>query len=373
MRVIFLKIALCLGLSAGIFYLWGCQPKEVTAAKIYIQSNNWDKAIEQLELAVKTYPDNPEAHYLLGEAYARRGRFREMNEQFALSLQLSNKFENQIISVREKYWTEKVDAALKAAEKKDYKRAEELLKLAILINPNNYEAHKKLALIYSSTHKLNLALTIYKKLVEKYPDDLELEISLANLYYSLKEYENAIPILKHVLEIEPNHRDALANLALCYDALGKTHEAFQAYQKAIEANPLDQDLIFLFGVHQYMRHNYLEAIQLFQRVLELNPDDFEATVNIGNAYLSLAELEKKKLQKGNFNAHISVQEIQSIQKRALNYYKKSIPYYERALEMQPDNAKLWRNLGVAYINIGQKEKGEQALLRSDELKTELGK
>lgn len=351
----------------------GCQPKEVTSAKIYIQHNNWNQALEQLELAVEAYPDNAEAHYLLGWAYGRNARYKDMSQEFEKSLTISKKFEQEITALREKYWIEKFNLAIKAINREDFQLAETLLKKAVLINPNKYEAPKKLAIIYLNTGEVDNSLAIYEKLLEKTPNDLTLLLSLGNLYYSMKNYGLAVQFLKRVLEIDPDHRDALANLALSYDALDRTNEAFEAYQRAVEANPLDKDLIFLFGSYHYQHKNYKQAIQLFEQVLQLNPVDFEALVNIGNAYLSLAENEKQKLKDLNsINTHLS-EKILQIKNRTILNYKMAIPYLERALDLQPNHPNQWRNLAIAYINTGEKEKGEKALLKSEELKTLLYK
>ena len=100
MKKRFAVVAL-LGLAFSLLIF--CQSKQVTSAKVYMQQEKWDKAIEQLELAVQLYPNDAEAHYLLGKGYAVRGEREKMNEMFDQSLKLSPKFEQQIKAIREKY------------------------------------------------------------------------------------------------------------------------------------------------------------------------------------------------------------------------------------------------------------------------------
>ena len=171
--------------------------------------------------------------------------------------------------------------------------------------------------------------------------------------------------------IEPDHRDAMANLALSYDSLGKTDEALTAYQKAVAANPFDNDLVFLLGVHHYNLSNFTKAIELFERVLELSPGEFESTSNIGNAYLSIAEDLRAKI-KSLANGTFTAGEIQQLKAEAILTYSKVIPYFKKALEMQPQHPTLWINLGVAYVNSGENEKGQEALLKAEEWKLKLG-
>ncbi|NIR70065.1 tetratricopeptide repeat protein [candidate division KSB1 bacterium] len=334
-----------------------------------MQNRDWENAIEQLEIAVENDPENAEAHFLLGKAYGHKARYREMKNEFEKSLQLSETFRPQITAERERHWTDQYNAGIIALDKRDYAKGEKYFKTAILIDSSKHEAHKKLAVCFLNSNQLNNALFVYNRLLEKYPNDSELLISVANLYYSQNKFEQTVATLKKVLKIEPDHRDALANLAITYERLGRMDKAFRAFERAIKANPLDQDLIFLYGVHHYKRENYLKSIQLFQRVLELNPNEFEATSNIGNAYLSMAESLRKKLKKAN-NGTYTPEEIQNLKNRIILNYKRAIPYLEKALEIRPKDPDLWRNLGVAYTNTDNREKGQQAFLKSEELRLE---
>jgi len=349
-----------------------CQPKEITSAKIYIQGDRWDKAQEQLEKAVELDPDNPEAHYLLGQAYARSGRFKDMNREFELSLMVSNKFEKPILAEREKYWIEKYNAGLQSLHAQQYERAEVLLRMAVIIDAERAEAYKKLAQTYLDMNRPRKALVLYRKLLIKRPDDLDLLASTGNLFYSQQQYAEVIPILEKILTLDPHNRDALANMALSYDALGKADEAAAAYRRAIAANPQDKDLIFLFGVFHYKRGHFSEAIQLFEQVVAAHPDDVEATSNIGNSYLSIAEKLRLKLKMAKGDEY-SPEEVQKLKDEALQNYADAIPYLEKAVQLNPQQSAQWRNLAVAYISTGQKQKGEEALLKAEDIQVESAK
>lgn len=356
----------------AVLVLAGCQPKEITSAKIYIQGDNWQKALESLEMAVEAHPNNAEAHYLLGQAYGHYGRFKEMNKEFEVSLLISNKFETQILAERERHWIDKYNNAMAAMKQDDHEKAEELLRQAVVIDPSRHEAYKKLALAYLNLERGDKALRIYHKLLERDPNDVELLSSTGNLYYSQRQFDKVVPILKRILQLEPEHRDALANLALSYDSMGEVEKAAEAYEKAIAVNPQDKDLIFLYGVHHYNRKQYAKAIQLFEQVLTMHPDDFESISNIGNAYLSMAERQREKLKEAR-NGAMTTEDAVQLKNEAIRNYKSAIPYLEKSLEMRPDHPTLWRNLGIAYINTGERERGEQALLKAEQVQLKSSK
>jgi tetratricopeptide (TPR) repeat protein len=224
--------------------------------------------------------------------------------------------------------------------------------------------------IYIDRGQLQQALLLYDKLLLLNPNDLELLASMANLYYNLREYQHVVLILNRMLSLAPQHPDALANLALAYEKLARRDEALDAFQRAIQTNPDDIDLVFLYARHQYNRGNFQEAIRLFDQVLQNRPNDFECLANISSSYLSMAKQERQKLQKAG-EAMLALADIQRLRDAALTSYRQAIPYLERALKLRSDRPVLWRNLGVAYIAIGEKEKGTNAFLKAESLQAEL--
>ncbi len=353
-------------LMAAALLLLACQPKEITSAKIYMQGGRWSEAQEQLEMAVKQHPRNPEAHYLLGRAYGQRARYDDMNQEYDTALALSDDFREAVNSDRELYWIEKYNKGLAALDQRKYDQAEHWFRTAIRIIPTRYEAYKKLAGTYLDDEKPDEAATLYATLLDKDPENVELLLTTANIHYSQKQYRKAIPLLIRVSEISPNHRDALANLAFSHDALGQTEHAGRAYEQAIAANPNDQDLIFLFAAHHYRKQDFTRAIELFQQVLDLSPNEFVAISNIGNAYLGLAEKLRTQLPKPD-SIEVTRESLLDLKTQVILNFKHAIPFLEKSLLMQPDHPNLWRNLGVAYFNTGKVTEGERAFAKAEEL------
>lgn len=352
--------------------LLGCQSKQLTSAKIYMQQRDWERAIEQLEEAVEIDADNPEVHFLLGQAHGRAGHFRDMNREFELSLMLDNKFEKQILLEREKYWIENYNKGVTRLDRQKYDEAELYLRTAIAIDARRSEAFRKLIVVYVNTQKPAKALELYAKLLRRHPDDIDLLSSTANLHYCQEEFSKVIPILQKVLSLSPDNSDALANMALTYEAMGEMEKALDAFKKAIRANPEDNDLVFLLGVHHYKNKAYPEAIRLFEKVLQKKPSDIKSVSNIGNAYLCMAEDLRLQL-KSSKGEVLSAQSVKELKSQAIAHYSNAIPYLEKALANKPNQPEVWRNLGVAYINTGENEKGEEAFLKAEEFRIKSAK
>ena len=90
--------------TVGMILISGCASPQVTAAKVYIQQNNLDKAIERATLAVEQNPNDAEAYYVLGQAYGLKDQFREMNQAFDKSLEISPKYAVEIDDQKKKFW-----------------------------------------------------------------------------------------------------------------------------------------------------------------------------------------------------------------------------------------------------------------------------
>ena len=89
MRRIYSVVALSLLVLFLAVIMFGCRSKEVESALIYInQQNDWDKAMEQLEVAVQVNPADVEAQVYLGEGYGRRGDYKKMKEHFDTATKL---------------------------------------------------------------------------------------------------------------------------------------------------------------------------------------------------------------------------------------------------------------------------------------------
>jgi tetratricopeptide (TPR) repeat protein len=327
----------------GFFLLFsGCQDTFVTSAKVYMQQSNYDKAIEQCLLAAEQIQNNYEAYYVLGQAYANKGMYREMNDAFNKSLAINPAHALDIQGHKENFYRDIFNGGVMKIKEQKYEEAAQKFQLATEILPKKIEGYKNLAFTFTQMKRDSDAVETYKRALAADSTDLEIWNSLGILYYRDKKYEPCIASMKTVLsKASPQSKqyaDALYYTAYSYDLLGQTENALATYQKALEQSPNDNDLTFNLGRLYYMQSNYNKAIEFFQKVLQSNPDDFDTNVDIGNSYIQIKK------------------------------FKESLPYLEKATQLKPDNSAAWYNLAVAYVNLGNKLKGQDALDKAESLK-----
>ncbi len=377
MRKLYSVVALSLLVLFLVVMLFGCRSKEVESALIYInQQNDWPKAMEQLQLAIQTNPNDIEAHVYLGEGYGRQSKYQKMNEHFDTAMKLmeapgkaDQKFIDKINVDRDKFWRESFNKGVSKVKAEKLADAAVDFQNCIIIDAERSEAYRNLGYVDLQTDNVESAIKNYEEVIRINPKDTQTMADIGRLYMRIEKHEKTIEMMDKILAIDPLNVDATAQKAMAYDYLGESEKAFAAYEEALAKRPDDTDLLFNLGRLYFLKEEYEKAVEYFKKVIEKSPDDFESNLNTGNAYLSLAQsvLKKEREMSSEELAKVPPDKIKAKKEKETEYYKMAIPYLEKAAELKPDDGSVWNNLGVAYVNIGEEEKGKEAFDRSEAL------
>lgn len=341
--------------------LTGCSNSQITSAKIYLyQQNNLEAAKQQLEEALRINPKDAEAHYLLGEVYSREKQFPEMLQEFDVALTVSQKHKADIEKTKERHFRELFNGAVdNFNNQKSDSAAIEQLKLAMLISPGDREGWSLLAKFYIRASRYDEAHVALQRAIALDPQfqSLDERILLMEMNYNNGKIPEALNNAEELLRKDSANKDAIRVAAFCYNNLAMQEtdqtkraalqtKALDYYQKVLQNTPDDPDLIFNLGLLYEAMERYDEAIAQFDRAYALNPKDLEAVLHSGQIYLN----------KKNDN-------------------QKAIEAYKKALEIDPNKAGIWNNLGIAQIRAGEKandealiKEGTASLKKAEELR-----
>ncbi len=359
-------LAVLLILLAFVMLWSGCQNPALTGAKVYIQQQDWDNALEQLKIAVQQEPGNAEAYYLLGRAYGEKQMYQDMVKAFQTSLDISDTWRPNIESLRTEKWTVAFNRGIQASKQEDFEKALEEFQTATIIDPENPDAFNNLGYVYTNLDRLDDALAAYDKVFELAPDNVPAKINSGVIFFKRDEFQKAADIFGEVLQAEPANKSALTMRGRSLESLAmhqKTElkaantpedslrireqvdavldQAMQVYAQAQEAYPGEKSFFFDLGALYFENfRDYQAAIPMFQRVTEIDSADVDAWFNLALAQLALNDLA---------GAQISLESV---------------------VELEPENGDAWYHLGVVYIKKGMKTEGEQAFKRSEEIKGE---
>jgi serine/threonine-protein kinase len=188
-------------------------------------------------------------------------------------------------------------------------------------------------------------------------------VTLGLIDQGTSKYADAIKEFQRAAELDSSSDAAYRGLAASYDASGKTAEAEAAYKKAIEMRKDYWGGYSALGVFYARKARYDEAAAQFRRVVELVPENVRGYSNLSGVYLLQGKTQeaeeglKKSLSiEPNYRAFANLGTLYFSEDR----YTESAASFEKALELNDRDGRVWRNLGDAYYWAGTRDKATPA-------------
>jgi spermidine synthase len=278
----------------------------------------------------------------------------------------------------------------------------------------------KFALGVATVHKQHALETL-----QQHPEDVKALSKLGYIAWNEQRYDKAIRRFQQVLAIQPQHAAAYVHLGVNYTAQEDFAAAIAAYQEAARLNPEFVPLVrqslnliahlqhakeqpddpvghFQLGYIYGNEGRFDAAITAFEKVVELAPDlpqgwlnlalNYEAEARDADALLAYGRV--LALEPGNARAQNNYEKLalktalalgQSVQMRlagntilevspqsAASYYELGLRYLRndepesaieilrQALQLQTEYAPAYVSLGLAYASLGAHEKATDA-------------
>ena len=174
--------------------------------------------------------------------------------------------------------------------KNEVDAAEEYLRTAVSLDPDNFWYRYRLAGVYASTQRQELTIDMYEKLVEDFPKRTELYEDMVSLYAAQGEYEKALETIGQI-ETVFGMTDAIAMYRFnLLRTMNRHEEAFESLEKYNEEYSSPYVLATLADWHMSM-YNDSTAIAYYNEALELVPDYPPAMLGKAEAYRMTGKYE----------------------------------------------------------------------------------
>lgn len=160
----------------------------------------------------------------------------------------------------------------------------------------------------------NLAIRLYKSLLQEDVKNIEYLSALGNLYMKNNDDEKALPYFQQILTFYPNNFEAMNSMGGIYRRMGKYQESIEILQKALETKINPAQVNYNLGFTYKLMKNYSEAIDAFENVIAVNPTDVLAYNHLGTIYA------------------------------AQNNHEKAVATYKRGLQIDPNHPVIQFNL-----------------------------
>lgn len=241
---------------------------------------------------------------------------------------------------------------------KKYKEAETLFEQSLQKKPDFDEGIKGLVTLFATVEK-NPAKAIVRvnQQIASVPQSSNLYVVLAKLQAANNQTAAAEASYQKAIQLDKNNLEAMLLLAELQTKLGHADKAIASYQQAAQANPRDTRPHLMLGTIFMNAKDYAKAEQEYRKVLELDPDSPVASNDLAYTLLE----QDKDIDLAVSLAQVGHQKLPDLPSTADTlawaYYHKgayglAIDLLERAAKQYPEEADFHYHLGMAYDKNG---------------------
>ncbi len=218
-------------------WLWGCstapenRPVGRSAAiDSYVQgvlaynSGKNERAITELQAAVRQHDELIMAHAMLGDLYQ---------------------------------------------SKRDYKQAVNQYEVVVKLDPYSYKNHYNEGLMYQMLNRVKEAVAAYLRALQINPTDALTNQNLGAAYLQLDDFDNAVKYCRRATELNDQLSGAWTNLAVAHDSKKQYPEAERAYRRALEIDGTKIDVAVALAKNLKRQQRYGEARTVMEEVVRV--------------------------------------------------------------------------------------------------------
>lgn len=248
------------------------------------RENNHGAAAELLKRAVDVWPENGDAHYMLGQIYLRK---------FDSPKEAVTHFDNasKYLPNKAEVWYQRGDAL---TQLKRHDEALESLNKAIGLKENYGDALYRVAAVYEGKGELIKSAEHYTRSVQSQPRKPFAYYNLGDLYFRNEKYKEAEQVFKNGVENNPDNAELHHGLGLTFLALKRPKEALIEFQEALRLKSTYPSAMYNLGVTYMALGEPARARGYLEKFLQnLPPGDQAArTTAAENLLLKIQEAEQ---------------------------------------------------------------------------------
>jgi tetratricopeptide (TPR) repeat protein len=328
---------------------------------MYDRAGENELALEANLTLIGLRPDDSEAWHQLGLSYSKLGRFKEEATALVRATELD--------PGSAKYW-QSLGATYN--ELGENELAVDAAQRVVALLPENAETWYRLSISYGKVGRTDDRVAALIKATELNPTLVEGWRALSAAQSRSGESGLAIQALRKAAELASNNAKSWYHLGIAYGLSGQYQDEAAALIRATELDPNHASAWQALGATYNHLGQYDLALEAATKFAGLRPDDAEAFYRLGVAYGKVGRLEDKSA---------ALRTASNIDPNLIRVYRamSDVPYGPseinqlvleaslRHVELQPDNAEAWYNLGISYGKLGRYQDESVALAKATEL------
>ncbi len=200
-------------------------------------------------------------------------------------------------------------------------------------------------------NRVSEALAVGEEGVTEHPQNVELLSFLGMLYWDLKQVDKAISLTERALECAPDSPEMYTNLGNLYYQSGNQNKALEIYQRAIERFPDHSIFRTSLGIVYSDLQMIPEAVEVLKKAIQMTPNDIIANKQLGMIYHYSGSIEEAEVYfvkcldlVESVPEKVELLVLLGNTQRDQSQVKKAKEYYEKALELDPNQPIAKENL-----------------------------
>ncbi|GAB3202068.1 tetratricopeptide (TPR) repeat protein [Pontibacter aydingkolensis] len=169
------------------------------------------------------------------------------------------------------------------------------------------------------------------------------EAVMSTLSAALKEHPNSVFLMQEELKY--------------YLKNDRADEAMTKLENAIKADPKNASLHAVLGNLQERKNNLEGATASYKKAIEIDPNNFDAYYNLGVLEYNKGSDINNKAAKMDYATY--QKRGKALEAQAKKHYEASLPYFEKALEVQPNDQGTISTLVKVHTRLGNKAQADK--------------
>jgi tetratricopeptide (TPR) repeat protein/DNA-binding winged helix-turn-helix (wHTH) protein len=255
--------------------------------------------------------------------------------------------------------------------------AEALFKQAVAIDPGYSQAYAGLCETYLAWYELERAAGRFEEAesacelaLVKSRGGVEVHQAMGKLYSYAGRYSEALKSFSRVVELDPTLADGYVGTAIVLAEMDKLDQSEAEFKKAIAQDPVYWVSVNSYGAFLMKRGRFAEAAEQFLKVTLLDPTSTLAFNNLGAASVMAGNF-KQAAEAFEYSNAIAPDAAALYNSGTMYFYagdlERAQQLYRDAIELTPEDYRIWGGLGDALHGLGAGEAATAAYMRAIEL------
>lgn len=293
--------------------------------------------LELLDEEIIKNPESPNVYYKRAEYFHKKNEYTKAIDDINRALKLAP--DNGALN----YAKAEIlyDAALYKSDVTYLDEAEIYLKHTLKIDSLNTDAMLLLAEYNLAKNETTIAMKLVNQALKITPTSARPYFEKGMIYQVMGNINLAESSFQTAIEMNASYYDAYVQLGLLNENLN-LKKAEEYYTLALTINPEGMDALRNRGLLYLYTENFDKAIADFKTMLEIDSSFSECYFNIGNTYVAMYDDNAPQYTKDTI-------------------IDRSIEYFQKAVDLQSDYVPAMYNLALGYKMKGDKETAKKIL------------